>query len=140
MKRLILIALALLISECAAPEVKNNAESYYRRGNAWCTKGDYDRAIANYSKAIELDERFAVAYGNRGSAYLGKSHYDRAISDYNKAIEINPKLAEAYYNRGLAYYLNGEYYKSYTDVLKARSLGYPVNPEILKALRKTLGG
>ena len=66
MKGLILIAVVLLFSECAVPEVQNNAESYNNRGNAWYQKGDYDRAIANYSNAIEINPSFAVAYGNRG--------------------------------------------------------------------------
>ena len=67
-------------------------------------KGNYDRAIALFSKALEINPRYAAAYNNRGVAYAkGKGQYDKAISDYNKAIEINPGLAEAYDNRGITY-------------------------------------
>ncbi len=100
MKKLILIALALFISACAASEIENNAEFYYNRGIDRFERGDYDKAISDYSKAIEINPRFAMAYANRGGAYLNKGLYDQAISDSNKAIELNPKLAMAYNNRG----------------------------------------
>ena len=34
--------------------------------------GDYDRAIADYDRAIKLKGDFAFAYNNRGSAYGSK--------------------------------------------------------------------
>ena len=79
-----------------------------------------------------------MAFSNRGAVHVEKGQYDKAISDCTKAIEINPRDAFAHYNRGGAYYLNGEHYKFYKDVHKAQSLGYPVPPEILKALRKAI--
>jgi tetratricopeptide (TPR) repeat protein len=108
-KRLILIALALFISACAAPKKEKDAEAYYNRGVAWQKKGDYDRAITDYTKAIEINPGDALAYYNRGNAYQGKGQYERAISDYNKAIELNPKFAEAYVNLGGAYLGKGLY-------------------------------
>ena len=43
---------------------------------AWLRKKDYDRAIADLSKAIELDPRNADAYAARGSAYGVKRDLD----------------------------------------------------------------
>ena len=129
MKRLILIALALFISACAAPKKEKDAEAYYNRGVAWQKKGDYDRAITDYTKAIELNPNLAMAYVNRGSAYLGKSLYDQVISDCNKAIEINPKFAGAYVNRGHAYLGKGLYDQAISDCNKAIEL----NPNLAMA-------
>ena len=36
---------------------------------AYASKGDYDRAIADYDQAIQLDPKNAFAYNNRGNAY-----------------------------------------------------------------------
>jgi tetratricopeptide (TPR) repeat protein len=73
-------------------------------------KGDYDRAIADFNKAIELDPKDAIAYGGRGFAYSSKADYDRAIADLTKAIELDPKNARIYYyNRGKAYERKGGY-------------------------------
>ena len=82
---------------------KNRAVAYTNRGNAYLGKKDYDRAIADYNKAIELEPKLAAAYANRGLAYGAKGDIDGAIADLDKAIDLNPKLAHAYANRGLAY-------------------------------------
>ena len=63
-------------------------------------KGDVDGAIADYTKAIEVDPRYAPAYYNRGMAREDKADPNGAIADYTKAIEINPKMGAAYNNRG----------------------------------------
>mgnify|MGYP001595382467 CR=1 FL=1 len=41
-------------------------------------KGDYDRAIADYTRAIELDPKDAITYSNRGIVYYNKGEYDYA--------------------------------------------------------------
>jgi len=103
-------------------KVENNAEAYNARGFAYAYKGQYDQGISDYSKAIELNPRYAEAYSNRGVAYLFKGQYDQAISDYNKAIELNPRYAEAYSNRGGAYYLKRKYHQAIADCTKAIEL------------------
>ena len=66
-------------------------------------KGDFDRAIEDFNKAIDLKPDYAKAYYNRGIAYGDKGDFDRAIEDFNKAIDLNPDYAKAYYSRGIAY-------------------------------------
>ena len=43
----------------------------------------YDKAITDYNKAIELDPKYAMAYNNRGFAYGKLQQYDKAIADCN---------------------------------------------------------
>src|SRR5215510_9047323 len=69
---------------------------YRNRGNAWRSKGDNERAIADYDQAIRLDPKNAVAYYNRGNAWWGKGDLDRAIADYDQAIGLDPKDTAAY--------------------------------------------
>ena len=78
-------------------------------------KGQYDRAIANYDKAIKLDPKFAIAYNNRGIAYGQKGDDDRAIADFDTAIKLDPKSADTYYNRGIAYGQKGDYDRAIAD-------------------------
>jgi tetratricopeptide (TPR) repeat protein len=66
---------------------------YNIRGIAYGKKGEYDNAIADYTRAIEIDPNDAWAYCNRGGAYDEKGDYDKAIADYTQAIEIDPKDA-----------------------------------------------
>jgi Flp pilus assembly protein TadD len=87
-------------------------------------KGHYDRAIALFSKALEINPRYAEAYNNRGIVYAkGKGQNDKAISDFIKAIEINPELADFYDNRGITYERLGDKEKACSDWKWACQLG-----------------
>ncbi|MDR1898454.1 MAG: tetratricopeptide repeat protein [Treponema sp.] len=79
----------------------------------------YDRAVADFSRAIRLDPNDAKAYNSRGVAYDSKGEYDRAIADYNQAIRLDPNNASAYNNRGNAYYAKGEYDRAIDDYGRA---------------------
>lgn len=46
---------------------------YLNRGSSYADLGEYDLAIEDYSKAIELDPEFLGAYLNRGLIYLYES-------------------------------------------------------------------
>ena len=76
---------------------------YVNLGLAHYDKGEYDLAIAEYTKAIELDPENAVAYNGRGDVYYDKGELALAIADYTQAIKLDPQYAVAYYNRGNAY-------------------------------------
>jgi serine/threonine protein kinase len=75
------------------------AGNYIGRGRVELS--DISGALADYSKAIELDPEYADAYYQRG--WLKEDKLDNipgALADYSKAIELNPEFAHAYYNRG----------------------------------------
>jgi len=70
----------------------------------------YDSAIADFTRAIQLNPNNAIAYHGRGVATMeGKSDNDRAIADFTQAIRLDPNNAMHYHSRGLAYY-NKKYY------------------------------
>ena len=72
---------------------------------------DFEKAVEEYTKAIELNPLLALAYYNRASARnemtkgsnRTKEDIDIIIADYTKAIEINPDFAGAYFNIGNIY-------------------------------------
>lgn len=100
-----------------------DAIDYYNRGNDFRKKGQYDSAIEDYNKAIQLDPNLAQAYGNRGLAHGRKGEYDRSIEDCSKAIALNPDdPSAAYINRSLAYSCKGEYDRAIEDCNKAIAL------------------
>jgi tetratricopeptide (TPR) repeat protein len=94
------IEVCTAIIETPEQSPRNRAVAYKNRGNAWDAKGDYDRAIDDFSAAIRLDPNYGIAYSNRGRAWTVLLELDRAIADFNEAIRINPKHANAYFNRG----------------------------------------
>ena len=66
------------------------AYAYYNRGVACWQKGDSDRAIADCTKAIELDSGDSHFYLLRGVIYHSRQDSDRAIADFTKASELDP--------------------------------------------------
>ena len=50
--------------------------AYTNRGNAYDDKGEVERAIADYTKAIALDPNYAINYINRGYTYEKKGDKD----------------------------------------------------------------
>jgi len=49
---------------------------------------EYEKAIAYFKRAIELDPRMARAYDNLGLCYYYENQNDLAVSQYEKAIEL----------------------------------------------------
>ena len=64
------------------------AEAYCSRGIAYAKRREYDRAIADYDKAIDLDPKNAKALYQRGYVYDIKGQRDRAMADYNQAMRL----------------------------------------------------
>jgi len=69
-----------------------DAIAFYSRGAAYQTKGDLDKAIADYSQAIVLKPDYAAAYENRARAFVDKGDYTRAVDDVTKAGELKSKI------------------------------------------------
>jgi lipoprotein NlpI len=98
---------------------ENLAITYSNRGNAWTAKGEYDRAIADYTEAIRLNPQFAAAHTNRCIAWDAKGDNERAIADCSEAIRLNPQYADGYFNRGVAWSAKGEYDRAIADYSEA---------------------
>jgi len=62
-----------------------------------------ERAIEDYSAAIELQPDHFKAWYNRGFCLDQLGRHEEAIEDYTKAIELRPNNPSAYHNRGSAY-------------------------------------
>ena len=106
---------------------------YYLSGLKKNRSGDYQGAIVDLTKAIEIDPKYAAAYKNRGLAKSNLGNYQEAIADYNKAIEIyNPQDDVAYNNRGYAKRKLGDYQGAIADYTKA----IEINPKYVRAYNR----
>src|SRR5260370_424375 len=56
----------------AGQTAKNCRLAHYERGLSYKSKGDFGRAIADFTEAIRLDPKYAEAYYNRAGAYGNK--------------------------------------------------------------------
>ena len=46
-------------------------------------KGDFEKAIIDYDRAIQLEHNHTNVYYNRGIAYKNKGDLNKAIADYD---------------------------------------------------------
>jgi len=111
------------------------AEEYINQGKEAIKSKQFDQAIASFSEAVKLDPKSIPAYNNRGIAYCEKGNFAQAIAEFSRVIEIDPKHGKAYNNRAVAYLMKGEKDKARQDVLKAQSLGIPVNQMLIDSLK-----
>ena len=100
----------------------DNVLMYINRGFARDNRNDFEGAIEDFTKAIELDSDYAVSYNNRGSVYSAEGKFGSAIKDYDKALALKPKYVDAYNNRGKAYDDAGSYDQAIKDINKAIEL------------------
>jgi len=81
-------------------ERPTSTEDYFKRGNALVNQvecdREYDRAIAEYTQAIQLDPKWAVAFYNRGVAHTYKGQFDLAIADNTESIRLDPQNKYTY--------------------------------------------
>jgi len=66
-----------------------NAEAYSNRGEAFWLQGDYEKAIADYDRAIALDPNKVDYFQTRGGAYL------------DQAVRLVPEYPDSYAMRGM---------------------------------------
>jgi tetratricopeptide (TPR) repeat protein len=88
-------------------------------GEKFYQAGDYDKAIAEFNRAISLKGDYADAYCGRGNAYRKKGDAARAIDNYSTAIKYSGNRAELYNYRGYAYSERGEADKAIADFSQA---------------------
>jgi hypothetical protein len=130
----------------------SNAMDYVKRGNEYLDRGDkvnnnkdgtltvsgksdFDLAIAEFDRAIQLDPNIAAAHFGRGRGYLRKGDNSRAVASYSEAIRLNPNDAISYSNRGRAYARMGDYDNAVADFESAYRID-PKNAIIKQNLEK----
>lgn len=79
------------------------ALEYTCRGLRYEQIGRHQQALADYSRAIELDPTDAHAYVHRGNFYMPQQQYAAALSDYDHALRFDPNNTQAHYGRAGAY-------------------------------------
>ncbi|ETN97713.1 hypothetical protein RFI_39812, partial [Reticulomyxa filosa] len=79
----------------------HTANSFYNLGNACINKGEYNKAIESYQKALKLyleifgrnHADVAESYNNLGCAYDDKGQYDEAVECYEMSLKIRKEIS-----------------------------------------------
>ena len=84
-------------------------ERYYGRGWTFFDEEQYEKAIAAFTNAINIDSDFKEAYCHLGVIYIEQQRYTKALEVLKKAVAIDPRFKEAHFNLALAYLKLGEF-------------------------------
>lgn len=123
-----------LWNNAATPE-QTSPKVFINRGTIYSDKQFHELAIKDFNKALELKPDYAEAFYNRGLAYFNLKKYSESINDYSSAIKLDPQLAVAWHNRAGTYFTIGKYTEALSDAIKAKDLGYTVDPKFMEVLR-----
>jgi tetratricopeptide (TPR) repeat protein len=86
----------------------NGGQAFEAAGEYKLDRADFSGAIADLSRALELNPYNADAYSNRGVARESQGDYAQAVADYDRYIELEPEDSdyERLYRRALLLRLN----------------------------------
>lgn len=124
--------------------IGESSNAHINRGGACSHKGQFEQAIADYTRALALPadtisnvnaDGHAIAYDNRGGVYGQMGRYDLALADFNQAMALAPRFVDAYTNRALVNERVGSRDKAAADYRAALRLD-PGNAKALAGLAR----
>jgi tetratricopeptide (TPR) repeat protein len=118
----------------AVPAQESPAAAAFLEGAAAQQRGDLERAVEAYRRAIEIEPRFAEAHANLGAVLARLGRYEEAVASDERALAINAKLTAARLNLGLAHYRAG----ALSAAVAAFQAVHAAEPSLLQA-RQLLG-
>lgn len=93
-----------------------SSPSLTRCGESYLLMEQYEQALQNFDRAIELDPKSTRAITHRGFTYRVMERYDEALQDFDRAIKIDPKFHFAIRYRGEVYLMLGRYDRALKDL------------------------
>lgn len=106
----------------------------YNTGKDFAAAGNYQDAIAQFTKQIELKPEFTDAYIARAEAYEKTGNLTEAANDYKRATTFNDKNASYFYNAGR---LNFEL-KEYNEAISMLSRATAIDKKHVNAFKLKL--
>ncbi len=83
-------AVEMAADKMGSAEELADAAAYSRRGMAFAARRDYEHAIADLTRACELDGNESDYYLQRGVVYRENQQFELAAADLNRALQLKP--------------------------------------------------
>jgi tetratricopeptide (TPR) repeat protein len=89
------------------------------RGIAAARNGDYQAALAAFSRAIRKAPAYAEAFHNRALVYIALGNLGQAAADFGAVVEIRPEYTEGRVAQGRLYLTTGQHEEAATAFSQA---------------------
>lgn len=101
-------------------------------------KLNYNSALDDLKKALQLAPDMVYAWYDMGNIYLAQHEYALAREAYSKALKLDSRFPDAYYNRGVACILDGQLDMGLSDLSQAGEYGLYQAYNLIKRYSKSL--
>ncbi|MEW5800918.1 MAG: tetratricopeptide repeat protein [bacterium] len=90
------ISISYSIRLAGAQAIPKQAKIYNQQGNDYCDKGDFEKGVAEYEKAIKLYPRYTDALYNAGlTYYMDLKDYAKAVSYFRQFLQVEGDSVDA---------------------------------------------
>jgi len=96
-----------------------NLQAHVALGDCYLRKGDPTEALAEYHRALALQDDYAPAWDGLGRAAETSGDDEKAIEHYRKAIKLNPGFPDPALNLGDLFMRDGRYLEAIDLFLQA---------------------
>lgn len=79
----------------------HDEETWIRYGDENMFRGEFEKAVQNYEKAIEFQSDSARAWHSRATALEALGKYEEAVASYDTALKCDSGNAECWFNKGI---------------------------------------
>ena len=86
----------------------DRAKAHFDKAIEHTRAREFEAAIDEYTKSLEINPHSAEANSNMGFAYMDLWDFDLALKYQLKALEVNPEFANAYYGLALTLEKKGD--------------------------------
>jgi len=100
----------------------DRSEALRLRGRQYRSTGNYDKAITEFTEALELDPQNGSAFAGRGETYRLMGRWNEALADLTRSIDLDPNDSWTVACRGLTFRGMGRYDDALADFTRAINL------------------
>ena len=131
-KRALASVTIIFLLLCPADGAKKKAKTdegaaHFAAGVQAADQRQYDQAIIEFTKAIEIDPKDIPAIENRAYMYLALQKNAEAVVDFTQVIELAPGQTTSYLGRGQAETNLKQFEPALSDLSKAIELAEPIS-------------
>lgn len=96
---------------------------YLNRGVGFLNLKEYNLAIEDFTRSIELNSTNASAYHSKGMVYYELEDYSQAVDNFKKALDLSQDNPVTFFNLGMSYFRLNDKESACPHFHKACSLG-----------------